>query len=133
MTATSPSPFRVVILGGGVAGLEAALALRDLTGERTAVTLIAAEDEFTYRPMRVREPFAEPLARRYPLSQIAADVGFTHVHDTFKWLDHNRRLVQTEGDEQFSYDALVIALGTQKRARFPHAITLDDRTLDEQL
>jgi hypothetical protein len=47
-------PFRVVIAGGGVAALEAALALRELTGERVRTTLLSPEPEFVYRPMRVQ-------------------------------------------------------------------------------
>jgi NADH dehydrogenase FAD-containing subunit len=67
-------PFRVLIAGGGVAGLEAALALRDLAGDRVSTTLLAPEPEFVYRPMRVREPFAYSAAGHYPLESIARDV-----------------------------------------------------------
>ena len=57
MTSPSPSsnPFKVVIAGGGVAALEAALALRALGAERFDVTLIAPNEDFVYRPMAVRE------------------------------------------------------------------------------
>ena len=43
MTFVSPSnePFHVLIVGGGVAALEAALALRELGGQRIATTMIA--------------------------------------------------------------------------------------------
>ena len=75
MTSSTPTPFRVVIAGGGVAALEGALALRDLAGERISTTLLAPEPEFVYRPMRVREPFAYSEARRYPLDEIARDIG----------------------------------------------------------
>ena len=44
-------PFDVLIAGAGPAGLEAALALRDLAGERVRITLLAPEDELTYRPL----------------------------------------------------------------------------------
>ena len=40
MNPTTHTPFRVLIVGGGVAGLEAALALRDLAGERVATTVL---------------------------------------------------------------------------------------------
>ena len=96
MSSTTPTPFRVLIVGGGVAGLEAALALRELAGERIATTLLTGAPEFVYRPMRVREPFAYPAARHYPLDEIARDIGVELVQDTFKWLDGDRRLVHTE-------------------------------------
>ena len=39
--------LRVLIAGGGIAGLEAMMALRDLAGELVAVTLVAPQPEFT--------------------------------------------------------------------------------------
>ena len=46
MTTQRLDLFKVVIVGGGVAALEGALALRDLAGDRVAITMLAAEDEF---------------------------------------------------------------------------------------
>ena len=63
MNSNPHTPFRVLIAGGGVAGLEAALALRELAGDRVATTLLAPAAEFVYRPMTVREPFAYSAAR----------------------------------------------------------------------
>jgi NADH dehydrogenase FAD-containing subunit len=37
---------RVLIVGGGIAGLEALMAIRDLAEDRVAITLVAAEPEF---------------------------------------------------------------------------------------
>src|SRR6185437_15347292 len=65
--------LRVVIAGGGVAALETALALHLLAGERVAVTMVAPQEAFAYRPMAVVEPFAYAPARHYPLAAIAAD------------------------------------------------------------
>lgn len=130
---STEEPFRVIIAGGGVAALEAALALRDLAGERISTTLLAPDPEFVYRPMSVREPFAYPGARHYPLEEIARDIGVELRQDAFKWLDSARRVVHTEGGEQLSYDALLLALGAIMRPRFKHALTLDDRRLDDQL
>ena len=49
--------FRVVIAGAGVAALEDALALRALAEDSVSVELVAPEEEFTYRPLAVAEPF----------------------------------------------------------------------------
>ena len=43
----------VVIVGGGVAGLETLLALDDLAGERVALTLVAPQPYFVYKPLLV--------------------------------------------------------------------------------
>jgi sulfide:quinone oxidoreductase len=133
MNPSNHTPFRVVIAGGGVAGLEAALALRDLAGDRVATTLLAPSQEFVYRPMTVREPFAYSAAHRYSLDEIAHDIGVEFVHDAFKWLDPDERVVHTETGARLEYDALLLALGAVLRPRFRHAITLDDSLIDEQL
>ena len=130
---TGHQPFRALIVGGGVAGLEAALALRQLAGDRVSTTLLAPEATFAYRPMRVREPFAGPGARVYRLDEIAHDIGVELMQDAFKWLEPERRVVHTELGDQLAYDALLIALGARARAPFAHALTLDDRLLDDQL
>ena len=77
MTVETPQPekLRVIIVGGGVAALETALALKDLASEQTDVTVLAPNTEFVYRPMTVGEPFAYGAARRYPLEPIVRDAG----------------------------------------------------------
>jgi sulfide:quinone oxidoreductase len=127
------SSFQVVIAGGGVAALEAGLALRDLAGERVGITMLAPEPEFVYRPMRVREPFALSAARRYPLDEIARDIGAERLKDSFKWLERATSTVHTDRGEQLRYDALLLALGARARPAFAHGLTLNDRILDEQL
>ena len=133
MNSSTNTPFRALIVGGGVAGLEAALALRELGGERVSTTLLAPEAEFVYRPMRVREPFGYSAAQHYPLDEICRDIGTDRVRDALKWLDPDSRTVHTEAGEKLEYDALLLALGAIMRPRFKHALTLDDSQLDEQL
>ena len=53
----TPISRHVVIVGGGVAGLEALLALRGLLGDRVGLTLVSQHDWFVDRPMTVAEPF----------------------------------------------------------------------------
>ena len=133
MNSSTHTAFRVLIVGGGVAGLEAALALRELAGQRVATTMLAPAADFVYRPMRVREPFGYSEARHYPLDEICRDIGTDLVKDAFKWLDPDRRTVHTKGGEKLEYDALLLAPGATLRPRFTHALTLDDSQLDDQL
>src|SRR5215211_4957700 len=72
MSASSVSPLHVLVAGGGVAGLETLMALRDLAGDRVRLTLLAPEEEFVYRPMAVGQPFARGQARRVRLDEITA-------------------------------------------------------------
>ncbi len=126
-------PFKVLIVGAGVAALEAALALRDLGGDRIATTMIAPNSEFVHRPMTIREPFAYSPARRYPLDEITRDIGVELITDSFKWLEPERRLLRTEAGEQLPYDALLLAPGARVHPRYKHALTIDDSHLDELL
>ena len=72
----------------GVAALEATLALRALAEDRVAITLVAPNAEFHYRPLVVRQPFTSAPTSGYKLSDIADRAG-AHllVTDRFKWLD----------------------------------------------
>ena len=132
-TPSLPDKLRVAIVGGGVAALETALALAQLAGERTDVTLIAPNAEFAYRPLSVREPFAYGAARGYSLSRIARDARATLLVDELGWVDPDKHTIHTEGGRAVEYDALVLALGARATARYKHALTIDDRRLDETL
>lgn len=130
---TNPEKLRVLIAGGGVAALETALALQHLAADRVRMTVIAPNEEFVYRPMTVREPFSFLGARRFPLEPILEDAGAELVRDKLGWVDHEMRVAHTEKGQQLEYDALVLALGTRISARYKHALTIDDRTIDETL
>jgi sulfide:quinone oxidoreductase len=132
-THASHPDLRVVIVGGGVAALETALALHQLAPAQTTTTVIAPNDEFVYRPMTVREPFAYLAAGRYPLAQIVRDAGGELLADELTWVDPDRHTLHTKGDQALEYDALVLALGARAVPRYKHAITIDDRRLDQTL
>jgi succinate dehydrogenase/fumarate reductase flavoprotein subunit len=51
----------VLIAGGGVAALEASLALQSFGDDRLDVRLLAAEPRFWYRPVAVRTRSGEQL------------------------------------------------------------------------
>ncbi|HEY5287516.1 MAG TPA: FAD-dependent oxidoreductase [Solirubrobacteraceae bacterium] len=131
---TGPAaPLDVVIAGGGVAALEAALALRDLAGDRVAITMLAADEDFVYRPLTVREPFAHGRAERYSMSKMAADIGFELRAQRFAWVDPAARIAYTDEGDELAYDALLLALGARIHPRFNHAYTIDDSHLDDIL
>src|SRR5215217_3952936 len=83
MTDSTPTtaPHRVVIAGGGVAGLEALIALHDLAGDRVATTLVSPTGEFTIRALSVQDPFARPSSGSYDVARICADHGARFVQD----------------------------------------------------
>lgn len=123
--------FDVLIAGGSVAALEAALALDDLGGDAAATTVLAPEPDFSYRPMSVREPFSYEGAKRYPIAPILDECGAKLVRGSFGWVDPVQRVAHTTDGEELAYDALVLALGARRYDAFPNATTLDDRTMEE--
>ena len=133
MTQMDQRNFRVLIAGGGVAALEAALCLRELAGDRIEITMLCPQPEFVYRPMRVREPFAYAGARHYPLGGDRARPGHRARQDEFKWLDADERMVHTEPARRSSTTRCCWRWAARSWPAFRHAITLDDSRLDEQL
>src|SRR5436305_15179326 len=99
-TGTTSESFNVLVAGGGVAALEAALALRELGRDHLHVTLLAPNAEFVYRPLAVREPFAFGPAERHPLAEIARDAGVELLVDSFAWPDAPHRIAPTEAGDQ---------------------------------
>ena len=84
-----------MIAGGGVAGLEAMLALRDLAGDRVEVELLSPAREFVYRPMLVAEPFGTARALRLELEPLVAAAGARHRAESLVSVDPRDRTVTT--------------------------------------
>jgi sulfide:quinone oxidoreductase len=122
MTAPSTSD-RVLIVGGGVAGLEALLALRALTGDRLALTLVSQHDSFIDRPMSVAEPFGLGSAARHSLPEIAAEFGAEFVHASVAAVDGADHRIGFEDGSERAFDTLILAPGARTSAPFPGAIT----------
>jgi sulfide:quinone oxidoreductase len=101
----------VVIAGGGVAGLEALLALREMAGDRVRLTLVAPDADFSYRPLAVGEPFALGHALRVPLREFTDDAGAELVIDALTGVDDAAREIRLHDGGTRSFDALLVAPG----------------------
>jgi sulfide:quinone oxidoreductase len=104
---------RVVVTGAGVAGLEAALALRDLAEGLVAVELVAPEQDFVYRPLAVLEPFRMGDVRRFPLRRLVEAAGATLRQDSLVALDAESKRIRLEESGWVDYDIVVAAVGGQ--------------------
>ena len=89
----------MLIAGAGPAGLETALALRRLAGDRVAITLLDPAAELVYRPLSVAEPFGGAPARRFSVARLADDCGFTLRRGTVGAVDTRHRSVLTGSGE----------------------------------
>jgi sulfide:quinone oxidoreductase len=114
---------RVLIAGGGVASIEAALALRDLAGDLVEVEIFAPGRDFTYRPYAVGEPYGSARVARYDLDDLAARCGARFHPDSIAAVDSDSRQVATHDGEEFSYDYLIVAPGVTHIWPVPGAIT----------
>jgi sulfide:quinone oxidoreductase len=115
-------PMRVVIAGGGVAALEALLALQALAGERVTVDLVAAEPQFWYRPLAVAEPFGTWHVGGLELSAVAERCGALLTLDRLVAVDVDAGRARTAGGAELPYDALVVACGARPREALPGAL-----------
>jgi sulfide:quinone oxidoreductase len=131
--AAAPAKIDVLVVGGGVAALECTLALADLAPARTRVKVLAPDTEFVYRPLAVREPFAYGPPARYPLREIVERAGAELIVDRLAHVDVGEQVAHSEQGVAIPYGALVIAMGAVVRARYEHAITIDDRHLEETM
>ena len=120
--------FRVVVAGGGVAGLEAILALRDLAGDRVALTLVSPEREFVFRPMSVATPFSRGHAARHPLAAAAQHAGADLVRARVTAVDPGERQVVLDDGDRLAYDALLVAVGARSEPALRHALTWTPET-----
>lgn len=117
-------PPKLLIVGGGAAGLETLIGLRHLVEERVEIELLTPERHFIYRPLAVGEPFGLGTARRYQLSAIAGEHGATLTAGALASVDTAASAVHTTDERRVGYDALMIALGAKVATALTGAITL---------
>ena len=115
--------FSVLIAGGGVAALEAALTLRELGEGRIRVELLAPEPSFWYRPVAVAEPFDLGEVRHFDLGQLADGIGAFVTLGSLTGVDVDRREARTGGDAVLRYDALLLACGAVPEPAVAGALT----------
>ena len=129
----SEMPVRVVIAGGGVAGLETLMALHSIAGERVELALIAPNDEFAYRPRSADGQLIAGRARRVPVGDLARDARAAHFATTVEAVDPDEKTISTSDGARLEYDLLVLAVGAKATPAVPHAMTWDDRSDAELL
>src|SRR5215211_6976371 len=134
---TRDDKTQVLIAGGGVAALEAALALRSLGGDRIDVQLLAPEPHFWYRALAVAEPFALGEVKHFELAELARRAGATFLLGELVSVDSARRIAYTKPGGGFPYSVLLIACGAAPMSAVDGALTFrgpaDTVRIDELL
>jgi sulfide:quinone oxidoreductase len=124
---------RVVIAGGGVAALEALLALQANAGELVDVTLIADTDTFSYRSLQVGEPFGAERPRQYPLAVLAENADARFIRASIASVAAGARELRLHDRSRMPYDALLLALGARSVPAFDHGVTFTPASFEEIL
>ena len=112
--------LHVVIAGGGVAGLEAALALRRAAGALVAIELLTPGSDYERRPESVTSPFDDADVMRLPLQSLSA-LGVTVRRGVLDAVDPERHELGTSDGLTLAYDRLVVAVGARARESVPGA------------
>ncbi|MDX6664265.1 MAG: sulfide:quinone oxidoreductase, partial [Solirubrobacteraceae bacterium] len=116
---------RILIAGGGVAALEAAVALRALGGTEAQAVLVCPGADFTLRALQVAEPFGRRAPVTFPVTEILDGLGVDHLQDTVSHVDSDGRVVLTVGGHMLPYDSLLLAVGGIGFPAYGHGITFD--------
>ena len=96
MTSTRSHHPRILIAGGGVAALEAMLALRHLAGDLVHVEILSPEATFHFRPLDVGEPFGLGPVRRLELAELLQGSGAGHRLGGLAAVDAAGKRVKTD-------------------------------------
>jgi sulfide:quinone oxidoreductase len=115
---------KVTIMGGGVAALEAMIALRRLAEERIRIELVTPTPEWSYRPLAVAEPFGLGQATRYDLVKVARDHGAAmHLAGVQAVRPDAHQLLTWDG-RTLDYELLLVAIGAQPTTSIPGSVSL---------
>jgi sulfide:quinone oxidoreductase len=119
---------QVVVVGGGVAGLEALMALHDLAGDRAELTLVAPEPDFVYKPLLVEEPFDLGPAEQHALEPLAAELGARFVQKAATSVAPAEHAVELDDGSSLDYEFLVVCVGGRFRPALERARTFPSPT-----
>jgi sulfide:quinone oxidoreductase len=118
-------PHRVVIAGGGIAALEALVALRRQAPTGCRITLACPAGAFAYRPLGVEEPFGRGGGRRFSLATLARDLGAAYERDALHRVDAAAHRIVLQSGASLDYDMLIVATGARPYPAYTHGITFD--------
>jgi len=109
---TAAPTAAVIVVGGGFGGLSTALNLASTAGA-PPVLLIEPQERFLFLPLLYELLSGElqrwEIAPRY--ADLLAGRGVAWLQERVVMIDHQRRMLRTDGGRELSWSALVIATG----------------------
>ena len=115
---------KVTIVGGGVAALEALIALRSIGEERLALELVTPQPAWAYRPLAVAEPFGLAEVETFDLVKVARDHGATLHLAGLESVDTAAHRLTTWDGRQLGYEILLVAVGATPSVAVPGSVTV---------
>jgi len=106
---------KVVVVGTGFAGLEAAFYLRKRLGKRIALTVVGENESFYFKPNTIYIPFGKPAeAFVFPMRHVFEKRHIPFVKARVDRVDPIAKTVQA-GGQALPYDYLFLATGAAMR------------------
>lgn len=103
---------KVLVLGGGFAGLESTFFLRQKLKDRVDLTLVSDQNYFLYKPNTIYIPFGEdPEQYKIPLKKPTDKRKIEFIQSAVREIDPEGRKVSLESG-QVGYDYLIVATGS---------------------
>jgi sulfide:quinone oxidoreductase len=112
---------RVIVAGGGVAALEALLALHELAGRHVRLGMLAPGTEFLNRPASVAEPFGFGGPGHVSFAEVARRCNAELHSGALATVESADGIAVTGDGERLPFDALVIAVGARAALSVPGA------------
>jgi sulfide:quinone oxidoreductase len=114
---------RVLVAGGGLAALEAVVAMRGpASAEELPITMLAPEASFTSRPMATKAAVGHGSIWRLDLARFARDHRVELIPEALASVDADAGVATTSAGVELPYSALLVAVGATRRPWLPGAI-----------
>lgn len=129
----TPDKTKILIVGGGVAALEACLGLRWDASIEAEVTIVSEDDSFVFRPLAVLEPFGHGVAPRFSIEEIVDGATSEIIHGEISHFDLKHNRAEIKGGRTLDFDAAIIATGGERHSQLSNAVVIGEPGAMEQL
>jgi sulfide:quinone oxidoreductase len=113
----------VAIIGGGVAALEAMLALDVISYSATDVHLFSPNSRFVLKPLAVSTGLGRGEMLNFDLAKLTSTAGATFHNLSVSGVVTEDRIINLSDGSEFSYDYLIASPGTEPLPAVPGATT----------